>query len=181
MLAPLSIEAEDKKKKRVCIYYSHKDIKYLLRLQTHFASYGRKNVIDIWDATKISAGAQWREEIENALETTKVAVLLVSADFLASEFIAENELPPLLKAAESGGTIVLPVIISPCVFEDTPLQAFQAINHPSEPLSKLTGSRRDEVWVKLVKFIMKMVNNWASIQIDEQGKKRKPDGIFLPL
>ena len=181
MLAPPSIEAKNEKKKKVCIYYSHKDIKHLLRLQTHFASYGKKNVIDIWDATKIGAGAQWREEIEKALETTRVAVLLVSADFLASEFIAENELPPLLKAAESGGTIILPVILSPCVFEDTPLQEFQAVNHPSEPLSKLTGSRRDEVWVTLVKFIMKLVNNWASLKIDEQGKKRKRDGNSQPL
>jgi TIR domain len=103
------------------------------------------------------AGKNWREEIRRALEATKVAILLVSADFLASKFIAEDELPPLLEAAQLGGAIILPVILSPCVFEDTPLQQYQAINSPSKPLSKMKGSERDEVWVTLVRTVMKLV------------------------
>lgn len=173
VLTPTPTELENEKKKKVFICYSHKDIKYLLRLQTHFASYGRKYVVDIWDDTKINAGSQWREEIAGALKTTKVAVLLISADFLASEFITENELPPLLKAAESGGTIILPVILSPCLFEETPLQQFQAVNHPSKPLSKLTGSGRDEIWVVLVRLIMKIINSRDFLKIDEQNENRE--------
>ena len=66
------------------------------------------------------------------------AVLLVSADFLASDFIADNELPPLLVAAENEGVIILPVIVSPCLFTNVPaLARFQAVNLPSKPLSAL--------------------------------------------
>jgi hypothetical protein len=66
---------------------------------------------------------------------TKVAILLVSADFLASKFIAENELPPLLAAAQMEGAVILPVILSACPYEDTELAKFQAVNSLSKPLS----------------------------------------------
>jgi hypothetical protein len=72
-----------------------------------------------------------------ALEVTKVAVLLVSVDFLASKFIAEEELPPLLKAADKGEVKILPVILMPSGFENSPLAKFQAINSPKKPLTAL--------------------------------------------
>jgi hypothetical protein len=101
----------------VFISYSHKDTKYLLRLQTHLTVYERNKLLDIWDDTKILGGALWHEEIQKALKQAKIAILLVSADFLASKFIAENELPPLLFAAKAGGARILPIILSPCGFE----------------------------------------------------------------
>jgi hypothetical protein len=71
----------------------------------------------------------------------KKAVLLISPSFLASEFIAENELPPLLHAAEKEGAIILPVIVRPSNFEDTELANFQAVNSPSGCVAKTTKGR----------------------------------------
>jgi len=109
--------------------------------------------ISQWDDTKIKPGTHWREEIRSALERAKVAVLLVSADFLASDFITKNELPPLLKAAQERGTTILALIVRPCSFERTELARFQAVNPPSKPLSDLSSSRRERWYVKLSELI----------------------------
>ncbi len=138
---------------KVFISYSHKDAKYLHQLVEHLAYYERNNLIETWSDQKIVAGAQWREEIQQAIEAAKVAVLLISPSFLASTFIAENELPPLLLAAEKEGAIILPVIVRPSNFEDTELAAFQAVNNPSLPVAKMKGYQRDEFWTKVVRDI----------------------------
>ena len=147
----------EEKKSKVFISYSHKDARALKRLRIQITSVERAGLIDVWDDTKIKPGTDWRQEIKIALEQARVAILLVSADFLASKFIAENELPPLLAAAEAGGTVVVPVILSPCLFDESPLSRFQAVNDPSKPLSGMKPYERDEIWVEVIRFIIKEV------------------------
>lgn len=122
---------------RVFISYSHKDVKWLKRLEPHVAHLETL----IWDDTRIKPGADWRNEIRQQLDEAKVAILLVSAHYLASKFIKENELPPLLKAAREEGAVILPVILSPCRFDVTEsLSQFQALNDPDQPLMKMRGA-----------------------------------------
>lgn len=123
-------------RKKVFISYSHKDKNYLERLTVHLKPLEKKGLIDAWSDTRISAGDLWKKEIEKALRETQVAILLVSADFLASDFIVDNELPPLLEAAANDGATVIPVILKPCRFtREATIAKFQAINSPEEPLS----------------------------------------------
>lgn len=132
----------------VFVSYSHADARWLKRLRTHLAPLRRDQVLDLWDDTRIDPGEDWREEIENALARARVAVLLVSADFLASEFINSNELPRLLASAEGRGTVILPVIVKASRFADTPsLARFQAVNPPSRPLDGLRTAAREQVLV----------------------------------
>jgi|GEM_PF-3075186 len=129
---------------RIFISYSHADLKWLKRLQEHLRPLEREGTL-IWDDTRLKGGSQWREEIRQALAETRVAVLLVSAAFIASDFIVENELPPLLKAADSDGATILPVIISASRFDLMPeLSRFQAANDPRQPLMKFRGARLQE-------------------------------------
>lgn len=122
-------------RKKVFISYSHKDIAFFDRLKIHLRPLEKKGLIETWSDTKISAGQHWKKEIEIALDTSQVAVLLISADFLASDFIVDNELPPLLMKASKEGATVIPIIIKPCRFVREPnLSEFQAINIPEEPL-----------------------------------------------
>ena len=142
---------------KVFISYSHKDVRYLHELVEHLAYYERNNLIEFWSDEKISAGAQWREEIKRAIDLTKVAVLLISPSFLASTFIAENELPPLLHAAEKEGAIILPVIVRSSNFEDTELAKFQVVNSPSKPVAGMKPYQRDKFWTKVVRDIRKAI------------------------
>src|SRR6266487_2927035 len=141
---------------KVFISYSHKDAKYLERLQIHLADFSRRGMVDLWSDQKITPGAVWRAEIEQAIATASVAVLLVSADFLASQFIVENELPQLLSAASGVGTVILPVILSPCQYEFSALSPFQGVNKPSFPLSKMTYHQKEDVWKQVVETIRKI-------------------------
>ena len=141
---------------KVFVSYSHADERWLQMLQVHIAPLERSGIVVRWDDTKIAPGRKWREEITSAIRSAKVAVLLISAYFMASEFITENELPPLLEAAEHEGTVILPVIISPCVIGS--LSEFQAVNSPSKPLVDLSRGDRDRVWVKLMEAITVALN-----------------------
>jgi hypothetical protein len=74
------------------------------------------------------------------------AVLLVSADFMASEFIANNELPPLLRNAEERGTRIIPLLVKPSRFaRDASLKHFQAANDPKNPLVLLPHGEQERV------------------------------------
>ncbi|MGK7910560.1 MAG: toll/interleukin-1 receptor domain-containing protein [Synechococcus sp.] len=123
------------KRTKVVISYSHRDAAALERLQVHLKPLERQGIVDRWDDTKIQAGQEWKAEIETALSEARVAILLVSADFLASSFIDRDELPPILLAQKEEGLVVLPVILKPCRFKRTPiLNKFQSMNPPSKPL-----------------------------------------------
>ena len=134
----------------VFISYSHKDERWLERLLVHLKPLARAGTIVPWADTGIRAGESWRLEIARAIDAARVAVLLVSADFLASDFIAKDELPPLLDAARTKGLLVIPVIVSPCRYEQTTsLSSLQAINPASKALSKMTKPEKEEYFVKL--------------------------------
>ena len=101
---------------------------------------------------------KWREEIQKALDSAQIAILLVSSDFLASDFIDEVELPQLLKAAESAGALILSVILNPCkgIFSLSDLKEFQTVNSPSQPLSSMDDNGKDEIFNKLTERIVEV-------------------------
>jgi len=127
---------------------------YFSYILSYMARYEREKLLNVWDDQKVKAGMLYREELQAALNSTKVAILLVSSDFLASDFIASDILPPLLQAAEKGGAIILPVILRPCDIEGTVLQQYQPFNDPFEPLSSKNAHGKDQVWADLVRYVV---------------------------
>jgi internalin A len=140
------------------ISYSHKDAHHLERLKTYLKPLLRESSLRVWDDTQIKPGDKWKEEIERAIAQARVAVLLVSEHFLASDFIAGEELPKLLAAAQDEGARILPIILSPSVFRFTPLFQFQSINPPSRPLSAMSEHEQGETWVRLAEQIYEALN-----------------------
>lgn len=144
---------------RVFVSYSHKDKRWLDQLRIHLRPLERDNLVDVWDDTRVRAGSDWRKEIAHAIREARAAVLLITADFLASEFITTDELPRLLLAAERGGTVVLPVIVGASQFENIPtLARFQAANSPSNPLNGMRTPERERVFVELGRQILGAVS-----------------------
>ncbi|HYX25682.1 MAG TPA: toll/interleukin-1 receptor domain-containing protein [Thermoanaerobaculia bacterium] len=137
---------------QVFFSYSHEDKAWLDRLRTMLTPLVR-NGISCWDDTKIVSGKDWRGEIANALASAKVAVLLVSQSFLASDFIEQNELPPLLKAAKEEGLSIFWLCINLCLYDETIIQRYQAVHDPAEPLDSMERHQQDRVLLQLCKQI----------------------------
>jgi TIR domain len=142
-------------KKRVFISYSHADSEWLQRVKVHLKPLERNSIIEIWEDTRIKTGDNWKNEIERALSESESAILLVSADFLASDFIIENELPQLLKIAKTKGTRIFQIIISPCCFDETErLSQFQAVNSASNTLIEMSRGDQERLLLQLAKSII---------------------------
>ena len=145
----------------IFVSYSHADKKWLKRLETHLKALKRFfSDIEYWDDTKLKGGDKWKQEIEKAIEKSNVAILLVSTDFLASDFVATDELPPLLRKAESEGTRILPLIVSPCEFSLSELNELQAINDPNRTLADLGTDEAavERVYLDLIKSIHELIS-----------------------
>jgi hypothetical protein len=143
--------------KKVFISYSHEDKKWRDDLDKHLKPYLRAGAITSWSDEQIVPGSQWFEEIKSALAQTKVAVLLVSSEFLASDFIHEHELGPLLKKTQQGGANILWVPVSASSYEKTPLKGYQALLDPEKPMDGMADSDREKAWVEICKKIEKAV------------------------
>jgi hypothetical protein len=144
--------------KNVFISYRHTDKEYLDELTVHLRPLEKSQRLDIWSDQRIKAGAQWKHEIESALQRAHFAVLLVSSDYLASDFIVDNELPVLLTKAKEQGVRILPLILRPCRFSrDTHLNGFQAINSPDIPLTSLDRWERDKYYDRIAREIEDML------------------------
>jgi len=133
---------------KVFISYSHKDREWLERLQVHLKPL--KGSLDVWDDTRIRPGDSWREEIHAALAEARLAILLVSADFVASDFIIGEELPALLRSARAGGTEMLVVVLSPAMLSAVEgLTEIQTVNDPREPLIGMDKVKREQVFLQV--------------------------------
>jgi len=102
------------------------------------------NGLQLWDDSKIRPGEKWEPEIETALAQAQVALLLVSAKFLASEFVMGKEVPTLLEAAKTEGVTILWVHLSACLVDRTPIYAYQAVLPPNRTLVAMDKPQQHE-------------------------------------
>lgn len=137
----------------VFISYSHSDVKWLEMLKVQLSPYKDAGSLTYWDDTKIGAGEEWFKRIEMALASAKVAVLLVSAKFLASDFIKRHEIPPLLAAARDDGLRIVWVAVDHCAYEKTWLGAYNAASDPAVTLDMLEEWEQKKVLKKVCEVI----------------------------
>jgi hypothetical protein len=149
----------------VFISYSHEDRDWLDRLDVFLKPY-KKRDLNVWSDPYIKVGDKWRRNISVALSRTCVAVLLVTPDFLASDFICDEELPPLLQGADEGSITLVPIPISFSDTEISPLARYQFAHPPDDPLDKMRRPDRNPVFVRIVKQIAAAAQETASSVVD---------------
>ena len=131
--------------KPVFISYSHQDAAWLAKLRMFLRPLEDQGKLRVWDDTEIRAGSLWMDEIRQLLDSARVAVFLVTQNFLNSEFIREKELPQLLKNAQDRGCLVFWIAVSASTVDDSEIARFQAANDPSCPLDTLSEPDQNRV------------------------------------
>lgn len=148
---------------KVFISYSHNDEDLKDRLKTHLAVLEHQNLLSVWDDRQIASGDDWYPEIEQAIESAQIAILLISADFLSSKFILGEEIPPLLERRKKEGLRVIPLILKPCSWQLTPwLTKIQGGTIDNKPLSGFNEHDKDACLSKLALEINELLNKIPS-------------------
>ena len=146
----------------VFISYSHKDEEWKNRLRPHLKMLEQVGRITIWDDRQIDAGAEWYDEIKQVMEQAAVAVCLISADYLASDFCVKEEIPYLLERRTRDGMKLIPVLVRPCLWEAIPwLKAIQMLPRDGKSVSKDFKDDCDTVFAEVAEKILAIVDNPA--------------------
>ena len=164
-------------RKGIFISYSHNDKKWLDTIMTFLKPYTRDEKISVWTDEQIKLGTRWDTEIERQLKTCRVALLLVTPNFLASDYIVKKELPLILKRELEGELIIYWIAVSHSAYNLTDLFKIQSANNPAKPLDELSKPERDKTLVKITEKIanamdLNAINNVLKI-IDEFVPQQK--------
>jgi len=144
----------------VFISYSHKDEAWKEQLATHLKALEIEGFYQSWDDGKIEPGSDWRMEIETALNEARVVVMLISADYLASKFITEVEVPLILKRRREGGVTVLPVLVRPCTWEKIQwLSAIQFMHWGGKALSEIQPHEIERALAEVAQTVCDYMGN----------------------
>jgi tetratricopeptide (TPR) repeat protein len=131
---------------KVFISYSHKDEKCKDRLLKQLKVLQIQGKVEVWDDRQIKAGEDWYPKIQKALNQADAAVLIVSADFLTSDFILTKEIPPLLKQRTKEKKKIFPLIINPCPWQEIDwMKKIQVWPKDGKPLSGFTKHKKETI------------------------------------
>ena len=131
--------------------YSHVDENLRDQLEIHLAGLRRQGLISSWHDRRIMAGENFGDAIDNHIDTADVILLLVSPDFIASDYCYEREMKRALEKHERGDARVIPVILRPCDWHDLPFGKLLATPRDGRPITKWPNT--DEAFQDVVTAI----------------------------
>jgi TIR domain/Trypsin-like peptidase domain len=142
--------------KSVFVSYSHKDERYRNGLDVALASLRHNGEISFWYDGKILPGQEWGREIDKNLENANIILLLVSFDFIASDY-AYGEMKRALERHKSGSATVVPIIIRDCDWQNSPIRVLQALPKEGRPVK--SWSNRDKAWLDVTQGLRRIITN----------------------
>ena len=142
---------------QIFVSYSHLDKQWLEKLNTSLSAIERFTGIKAYSDKLIEPGTIWNEEILKALASTKLAIFLVTPNFLASKFIQENEMNYFLEVNKKQNVPILWIAVSHCLYEITPLNNIQCANNPQSPLDSLGISDQNKSIAEICKKILELM------------------------
>src|SRR5450755_1400697 len=161
----------------VFISYAHEDEALLRQLETHLSMLKRQGLIATWYDRQIDAGSDWANEIDARLEQASLILLLVSADFLASNYCYKIEMQRALARHDAGQARVLPILARPVEWKGAPFARLQILPTDARPITSWTD--RDEAWVNVVGSIRRAIED-LSLLPTSTARAALPDIWNIP-
>lgn len=150
--------------------YSHADEALRDQLEKQLALLKRQGIIETWHDRRIGAGSEFAREIDEHVNTDDIILLLVSSDFLDSDYCYEREMARTLERHDSGDAVVIPVILRPCEWQEAPFGKLNATPPDGRPITKFAD--RDDAMLEVAKSVRA-----AAEKINE----RKTDHTLAPV
>jgi hypothetical protein len=161
----------------VFVSYSRADQKWRDRLLKHLLVLERQGILQVWDDRRIGAGEDWREGIRAAMDEASIAVLLVTVNFLNSEFVQENEIPKLLDHRKERGLTVVPILVKPCPWEGFQwLEAIQMRPGGDRALSGGSAHQIEKDLAAITKEIRRLAMAAHMRATTKLAQQRAPEG-----
>lgn len=139
--------------------YSHKDEDLREELVKHLTILKRQGVLEPWQDRDIEAGAEWNQEIERHLNESQIILLLISSDFIASEFCWDNEMERAMKRHDAGEAVVIPIILRSCDWKGAPFGKLQGLPKDMKPVKDWPD--RDQAFTNVAQGIRKVAERLA--------------------
>ncbi len=144
----------------VFISYCHKDEAWKDKLLLQLKVPVKNDLLEVWHDREITAGEDWPNRIYSAIDRAKVSILLISAGFLTSEFIINQEVPRLLKRKENDNLTIIPIILEPSLYDLVPwLSNILVRPKDGKPLSSMKRFQQNSALVDITREVVKCLEN----------------------
>lgn len=154
----------------VFLSYAHADEPYRRELQKHVSSLKREGIISLWHDREIGPGKDIDREISDKLEGAGIILLLVSPDFIASDYCYDVEMARAMEKHRSGSARVIPVIVRPCDWHSAPFGRLRALPNDGKAIS--THANRDEAFLEVAQAIRTVAGEIRGGSGGKRGKQR---------
>jgi len=148
------------------ISYSHKDELFRDELRGALTAYERKGELTAWDDTCIVAGQKWEAEILGKLERADIVVLLLSNDFIRSDYCYLKEMKRAVESDAAGECAIVPVVVRACAFQKLELGQIQAILPGGKPIKQ--NKDRDAAWLKVTNELDRVMAKLKNVKFHER-------------
>jgi len=166
------------KPKKIFISYCHQDEEFKDQLIVHLSSLKRRGIIEEWHDRKLISGQEWDGKIKQELLDSDIILLLISADFIASNYCYETEIEKAMERHDQGDANVIPVILRPCDWKDLPFSKIQGSPKDAKPLSK--WDNRDEGYLDVINSIKSLTGERKPLNKKENQPTKKINTISFP-
>ncbi len=152
----------------VFISYAQEDERLMRKLEKHLTTLKHQGYITFWNNLRITAGKEWNNEINRHLSTAHVILLLISSDFMASDYCTSVEVKKALLRHDAGECRVIPIILRPVYWRIAPVSKLQSLPADGKPITE--WHNKDKAFANIAEEIQKVIKEFSTDPLIEPSE-----------